>query len=158
MPWVLYVAGIVIAAGAHILADSAAGSGSAIIEIFLLYTLVIGVGISGIVGFVGHTFRAEKIAHHVGWPPGNPFQFEVAVANLALGVIGILSVWIRDDFWLATGIAASIFYLGAAAVHIRAIVADQNRAPGNAGPVLYYDLLLPCAIVGLLLGYELNPP
>ena len=158
MPWVVYSVGIVIAAGAHILFSGAAGSGSSIVEIFLLYTLVIGVGISGIVGFIGHTFRGEEITRSIGWPPGNPFQFEVAVTNLALGVIGILSVWFRDDFWLATAIAASIFYFGAAAVHIRAIVADQNRAPGNAGPVLYYDLLLPCVIIGLLIGYELNPP
>ena len=158
MVWIIYSTVIVLAAGVRILVDSTVRTSGGVIETFLLYSLVVGVGVSGLSGFIAHAFRAEQAARHIGWPAGNPFQFEVAVTNLALGVIGVLSIWFRDDFWLATGIAASIFYLGAAVVHIREIMLSENKAPGNAGPVLYYDALLPCAVVGLLIGYRLNPP
>ena len=111
--------------------------------------------------------RVAAIPRLLGTPHGlsdseQPFEKRLQLVEgkdggrVALGVIGILSVWYRDDFWLATGIAAAIFYLGAAAVHLKAIVADRNRAQGNAGPVLYYDLLLPCAIVVLLIAYEVT--
>jgi hypothetical protein len=37
-------------------------------------------------------------AREIGWPPGNPFQTEVAIANLAAGTLGILYFWIRGNF------------------------------------------------------------
>jgi NAD(P)-dependent dehydrogenase (short-subunit alcohol dehydrogenase family) len=42
-------------------------------------------GVGGVFGFVGHTVYADIAAASIGWPPGNPFQTEVAVANLAIG-------------------------------------------------------------------------
>jgi hypothetical protein len=56
-------------------------------------------GFSSILAFFGHTFAADEIAAYIGWMPGSPFQFEVAVANLAIGVLGISCVWLRGNFW-----------------------------------------------------------
>ena len=42
---------------------------------------------------MGHTFAADEVAESIGWPTGNPFQTEVAVANLAIGTLGILSYY-----------------------------------------------------------------
>ena len=80
-----------------------------IIETLLMYFLVINIGISGLYAFVGHAFSSKKVAEYIGWPSGNPFQFEVAVTNLSFGLLGILCIWFRDGFWIATAIGYSIF-------------------------------------------------
>jgi hypothetical protein len=40
------------------------------------------------------------------------------VANLSVGVLGILCYWMRDNFWVATVIGFSVWWLGDAMVHI----------------------------------------
>lgn len=119
------------------------------VEIYLLYFIVICIGVSGLAGAYFHTFLAAQTAERIGWPAGNPFQFEVAMANLAVGVAGILCIWFRGYFWLATVIIASIFIYGAAYGHFVQI-AKGDLSPYNSGVFLYlndigipmvYDLL-----------------
>ena len=107
----------------------------------------------GLIGFIGHFSRSEKVAEHIGWPAGNPFQQEVAFTNLALSGLCFTSIWIRGDFWLSAAILGFVFYLGAAYVHIRDVIVNGNRAPGNAGPVLYFGILRGVALVSLAIPY-----
>lgn len=109
----------------------------------LLWLLVIKVGLGGVWGFMGHYFNADKVASYIGWPEGNPFQQEVAFANLALGVSGLLCFFFRGQFWLATIVFASVFLLGAFSVHVRDQRESGNRHPGNAGPVFFADIIVP---------------
>lgn len=104
-----------------------------VFELFLVWFLFMMVGISSIWAFMGHVFFANEVAAIIGWPPGSPFQFEVGIANLAFGVLGLLSLKIRENFWVATVIGFSVFYLGAAYGHIINIIETGNMAPGNAG-------------------------
>ena len=127
-----------------------------IVETLLVNFLVINVGISGLYAFMGHAFSSKKVAEYIGWPSGNPFQFEVAVTNLSFGILGVLCIWFRDNFWIATVIGFSVFALGAAYVHIRDIIKNKNYSPGNAGPPLYSDILKPVFLVGLLIAYLLQ--
>jgi len=60
------------------------------VEILLLSVLTVQVGLGSILAFDGHVFMPDTIARYIGWPTGNPFQ-EVAFANLAFGVHGLLS-------------------------------------------------------------------
>jgi hypothetical protein len=122
-------------------------------EIFLLSFLVITVGIGHVFFFVSHTVFAEATAASIGWPAGNPFQSEVAVANLAVGILGILCYWMRGNFWTATAIGFSVWWMGDAVVHIRSIVVAANYAPNNAGVTLYMDILLPVILIALLVYY-----
>jgi hypothetical protein len=123
-------------------------------ELFLFYLIFFCVGIQGLIGFYGHTFQADSVAKNIGWPTGSPFQFEIAVTNLAFGVLGILCAKFRGNFWLATGIGSSIFYLGAAVVHIRDLIVNHNYAPYNAGLLLYVgDILAPGLIVFFMVLY-----
>ncbi len=119
------------------------------VEIYLLYFIIFCIGISGLAGAYFHTFLAAQTAEKIGWAPGSPFQFEVAMANLAVGVAGVLCIWFRGYFWLATVIIASIFIYGAAYGHFVQI-AKGDLAPYNSGVFLYlndigipmvYDLL-----------------
>ena len=68
---------------------------AALLEIITVHLYGIG-GFSGIVSFFFHTFQAERLAESIGWPAGNPFQTEVAVANLAIGILGFLVFFRRD--------------------------------------------------------------
>lgn len=125
---------------------------AAILEIIAVHLYGIG-GFSGIVSFFFHTFQADRLAEHIGWPAGSPFQTEVAVANLAIGVVGFL-VFFRRDFMLPYVIAASIFGIGAGVTHVVDIAQHGNLAPGNAGPILYADFLAPVLRIGVYLAYR----
>ncbi len=122
-----------------------------IARIYLLYLLPIAVGVGGLFAFIGHTLRAEEVARSIGWPAHNPFQLEVAVTNLAFGILGLLCLWFRDGFWTATILGYGIFLEGAACVHLREIVRAGNWSVNNAGAVLYVDMLLPLVLLALLI-------
>lgn len=126
-----------------------------IVEVFLLSFLVISVGIGSLWGFIGHFFLPAQVAANIGWAPGNPFQMEVAFANLAFGILGILCYWFRGNFWTATVISNSVFLLGDAYVHIMNIIQTGNYAPGNAGSVLYLDIIGPAILIVLLVIYKI---
>ena len=149
IPLVAFIVALV-----HIVADRRARNAGRITEIFLQYMLVLVIGIGGLFAFYGHAFLSEKIAQSIGWQPGSPFQFEVAAANLAFGVLGILCVWFRKGFWLATGIGVSVFYFGAAFVHIREMIERSNYAVNNAGSMLWVnDIGIPLFLLTLLGAY-----
>jgi hypothetical protein len=146
------VLGLVVGA-LHVFLDKQPRTKARVAEIFLLWLLVITVGIQGILAFIAHTVYADTTAASIGWPAGNPFQSEVAVANLSVGVLGILCYWMRGSFWNATVIGFSVWWLGDAVVHIRSIVVSANYAPNNAGLTFYLDILVPVIIIALLAYY-----
>ena len=145
---------VIIGALLHLFISKGPRTKDRVIEIFLLYILVIMVGFGGIWAFIGHAFMPDQIAAYIGWPAGSPFQFEVACTNLGFGILGILCFWIRGNFWTATIIGFSVFYLGAAYGHIMDIIKHGNYAPGNAGAPLYLDIILPIVLIILLVAYK----
>ena len=120
-------------------------------EILLNWAFVIIIGLGGIWGFIGHTFFADRVAESIGWATGNPFQQEVAIANLSIAILGILAVRIEGTFRIATLIAYTTFMVGAGVVHIWQIITVQNMAVNNAGPALWIDILMPLVLIGLYL-------
>jgi hypothetical protein len=142
-----------VVSAVHVYLDNRPRTKGRVVEIFLLWLLVITVGIQGILAFIGHTVFADATAASIGWPAGNPFQSEVAVANLSVGVLGILCYWMRGSFWNATVIGFSVWWLGDAVVHIRSIVVSANYAPNNAGLTLPMDILMPVILIALLAYY-----
>jgi hypothetical protein len=124
------------------------------LEVGLLYFFAVIVGGGGLFGFMGHTLVADDVAAQIGWPAGNPFQTEVAFTNLAFGVLGVLSVRLRGDFWLATSIGWGIFLMGAGVTHLVDLVAHGNDAPSNTGPVLYSDFIKPVILLTAVLAHR----
>jgi 4-amino-4-deoxy-L-arabinose transferase-like glycosyltransferase len=100
-------------------------------EVFLVFLLALGVAGSGIGGFIAHFFMSDIVAESIGWGTGSPFQLEIAFANLAIGILGLIAAGRRDGFREATVIAATTFSVGATVVHIMDIAATGNLAPGN---------------------------
>ena len=126
------------------------------VELLLRYSMGIA-GFWGIFGsFVVHVFFADEVAASIGWAAGSPFQTEVAVANLAIGMLGAATFW-RRDFWLPYLIASSIFAWGAGLTHLLDLLEAGNHAPNNAGPILYADFFLPLGRL-ILYGLYLRGP
>ena len=94
-------------------------------------------------------FFPQQSAASIGWAP-SPFQYEVGVANLGLGLACIYAAFRGFEARVAAGIVAACFLLGAGIGHIRDIVATGNLAPGNAGPIMFTDFLTPIVVLALL--------
>jgi hypothetical protein len=124
-------------------------------DVLLRYMLVIGVGLEGVFAFYGHAFMSEEISKSIGWAP-SPFEYEVAIANLAIGVLGILCLWFGGAFRFATIVATTVWLWGDAIGHIREIVVAHNYAPNNAGPALYSDLVVPAVLIVLAAASRLS--
>ena len=139
----------------HLYLDKKKPSPRRVLEIILVWFLAVFSGLSSIFAFIGHTFAAAETAAYIGWPAGSPFQYEVAIANLAFGALGVSCVWLRGNFWIATVMAGTVFGFGAAFVHIREIMLNANYAPGNAGFVLYMDILGPLTLIILLTVFKI---
>jgi 4-amino-4-deoxy-L-arabinose transferase-like glycosyltransferase len=121
---------VIIAAG-QLGLDSSSRPRERRLELFLLYLFGIGVAGSGIGGFFGHVFISDPVAESIGWPTGNPFQLEVGVANLGVGILGIVAMGRRDGFREATVIAVTVLGVGATVVHLVDVIESGNLAPGN---------------------------
>ncbi|CUI16368.1 conserved putative membrane protein [Candidatus Protochlamydia naegleriophila] len=126
---------------------------SYIVEIFLLYQLVFSVGFNSLFVFYSHAFTPNQMAEYMGWPPENPFQQQVAYANLTFAILGFLCIWFRGLFWVATTLGLSCWYWANAYGHIQDWMLRQNEAPGNIGLPLYIDIFLPIILILLLIGY-----
>jgi hypothetical protein len=150
MLFVFFFALGLIAGAIHLLRDKHPRTAGRVAEILLLWLLVITIGVGGLFVFLAHTLYADSTAVSIGFPPGNPFQTEVAVANLAIAVLGILCYWFRDQFWLATVIGNAVWQLGDAIGHIQQIIVADNWAPNNAGTTLYTDIAIPIILIALL--------
>ena len=120
-----------------------------VIDRLLRYLLVFPLGLQGLWAFVGHVFYPAQSAAAIGWPD-SPFQFEVGVANLGIGLASLYAAFRAFEARLAASLAAAAFLMGAGVIHIKDIVATGNLAPGNAGPILVTDFLTPIAVLALL--------
>lgn len=140
------VAGVAISFGVHLRLRPVAGWPDRA-RVLLMYSVGI-IGFSGFTNFIAHTAFADEVAASIGWAAGSPFQTEVAGANLGIGLIGFLGFW-RRSFWLPYILAKAAFMWTAGATHIVDIVENGNMAINNAGPMLWWDLLMPLALMGL---------
>jgi hypothetical protein len=148
VPILLWVAALV-ATGIEVWREPRPVLQSFVIDRLLRYLFLFPLGIQGVWAFIGHVFFPQQSAASIGWAP-SPFQYEVGVANLGLGLACIYAAFRGFEARVAAGIVAACFLLGAGIGHIRDIVATGNLAAGNAGPIMFTDFLTPIAILALL--------
>jgi uncharacterized protein DUF6790 len=120
------------------------------LDVLLVWLLAFALGVTAIFAGLAHLTFPAQIAQRIGWET-SPFQREVAFADLGYGVLGVLCIWLRGNFWFATIIMSSIALLGDAYGHIFELVVHNNHAPDNAGLTLYMDIILPVVLI-LLIG------
>lgn len=119
-----------------------------VVEAILSYFLLGSIALSYLYNFVVHVFFGEMSARFIGWAD-SPFQREVGFASLGFSVVGFLAFRGSFDMRIAAVVGPACFLLGAAGGHILEIMRTGNLAPGNAGVILYTDILLP--VIGLTL-------
>lgn len=142
LPVLLFIAALIAAAGwpRH---------GSAA-ERFLSWILLLPIGVSGLWAGFFHVFFPFVAAKLIGWEV-SPFQFEVGMADFAIGTTACIAFWRDLNFKAAAVTAASIFLLGDAIGHVRQMQIAGNFAPGNAGVPFYLDIICPVLAISLLL-------
>jgi hypothetical protein len=139
-----------VAASVHLMLSSKRRSGAvSIVRTYLLYLLFIYVGLMGLFTAYYHVFRPVEASASIGWST-SPYEYEVGMADLTVGVLGVLCLVFREGFWLATAIAEAVWLLGDAVGHIKQMVANNNHAEYNSGIFLIFELAMPVLILGLV--------
>ena len=114
------------------------------VDIHMVWWMVWVVGIASVVGAGYHIFDGANTAELIGYTRGDGgFQWENAMGDLAIGVVGIMAYWFRGHFWLCTIVVLTIQYVGDAAGHIYYWLVENNTKPYNIGVPLWTDILLP---------------
>lgn len=130
-------------------------SKSPISDIIFRWVALFALGFTGIYTFIMHAFFPEMTAANIGWTV-SPFQYEVAMADLTVGVLGIISFNSSLGFRFATTIASITWLWGDAVGHIRQMIINQNFAPGNAGSWFWTDLIVPLILLIAVLHLKRN--
>jgi len=144
LPVVAVIAGIIHVKVKDLHGEEAVGT-------FLMWQIVIGLGIGYVYAAVGHLFAADRVAASIGWPAGSPFQREVGIWDASMGIIALLCLKIRDTgFWTATILGIGLFSVSAGLGHLYEMAVHGDYALNNAGPVMWLDLLYPLYLLALL--------
>jgi hypothetical protein len=142
LPVLLFVAALVFAGLSR--------SRAPIADRLLNWILLLPIGVSGLWAALFHLFFPQIAAADIGWET-SPFQFEVGMADLAMGMTACLSFWRSLDFKAAAVVANAIFLLGDAVGHVKQMIVAGNFASGNAGVPFYSDIAFPVLAIILLI-------
>jgi len=144
----------VVAASVHIASSQQRrNSRAAIAGTYLLYLFFFYVGLMGLLTAYAHVFRPVETSASIGWST-SPYEYEVGMADLTVGVLGVLCMKFRGDFWLATAIANAVWLLGDAVGHIRQMTLYNNHASNNSGIFLFTEITMPILILCLTLYHR----
>src|ERR1700722_20363069 len=145
-----------VAASIHLgVSSSRRSSKAAIAATYLLYLLVIYVGLMGLLTAYAHVFRPVETSASIGWST-SPYEYEVGMADLTVGVLGVLCLKFWADFWLATAIANAVWLLGDAVGHVRQMTLNNNHASNNSGIFLVTEIIMPLVILALTLYHRVR--
>jgi hypothetical protein len=128
-------------------------SASAIVGTYLVYLFFFYVGVMGLFTAYYHVFLPVEASARIGWVT-SPYEYEVGMADLTIGVLGVLCVFFRSGFWLATAIANAVWLLGDAIGHVRDMRLRSNHAEYNAGIFLIFEFVVPILILALVLYHR----
>src|SRR5271163_4504703 len=143
-----------VAASIHLAFSRKRRSGAvAVVGTYLLYLLFIYVGLMGLFTAYYHVFRPVETSASIGWST-SPYEYEVGMADLTVGVLGVLCLRFRGNFWLATAIANAVWLLGDAVGHVRQMILNNNHASNNTGIFLVTEIIMPLVILSLTLYHR----
>ena len=144
----------VVGASVHLaLSPKRRSSGAAIARTYLLYLFFFYVGLMGVLTAYAHVFRPVETWASIGWST-SPYEYEVGMADLTVGVLGVLCLKFRADFWLATAIGNAVWLLGDAVGHLRQMTLNNNHASNNSGIFLVTEIIMPIVILSLTLYHR----
>lgn len=130
--------------GISAVAAVAVRSEGSLAERLLRWLLLLPVGAASLLAGIYHLFFPQIAEESIGWQV-SPFQFEIGIANLALGVVAVAAFWRSRSFQAAIAWCAALFCAGLAVGHVRDAVVAHDFAPNNFG------LLLPVMVIQAVL-------
>jgi len=144
---VFFTLAAIVAASIHLAVSPRRRSNrGAVVETYLLHLFFFYVGLMGLLAAYAHVFRPVATSASIGWST-SPYEYEVGMADLTIGVLGVLCVWFRGGFWLATAIANAVWLLGDAVGHLRQMMVNNNHAENNSGVFLVAEFVVPVVIL-----------
>lgn len=120
-------------------------------EIAFRWFALLMFGLTAIYSFIMHGFFPDFTAATIGWQ-NSPFQYEVAMANLGFGMLGICSFAASAGFRLATLVGNTCWLWGDATGHIYQMITQHNFSVGNAGSWFWLDVLMPLIMMICYIG------
>lgn len=118
-------------------------------ERYLAWLLLLSVGIDGIWAGVFHIFFPGVASGAIGWD-ASPFEFEIGVADLSLGIVAVISFWRSLSFKSAIAFFAALFYAGVVVGHFNQAFVHGDYSPDNFGIMLVVTILRVVLLGGLL--------
>jgi hypothetical protein len=113
------------------------------------WLLLLPVGLSFLWAGLFHVFAPQLAAASIGWGD-SPFQFEIGVADIAIGLVGIASFWRGLEFKGAVVAYIVLFDIGVAIGHVRQAVNHADYAANNFGVLLALTVILAVLLPVLL--------
>ena len=127
MPALLFIAALVLA---FVLKRPADFAGR-----LLDWLLLLPVGLESLWAGLFHIFLPNVAAQSIGWT-ASPFQFEIGVADAAIGVVAIVSFWRSLNFKAAVIGYIVLFNIGVAIGHVHQAMSAGNFSANNFGLLL----------------------
>jgi hypothetical protein len=116
---------------------------------YLSWLLLLSVGVDMLWAGVFHVFFPAIASAQIGWER-SPFEYEVGVADLAIGATAFASFWRSWDFKAAVVFYIVLFYAGVAVGHIREAVLANDYSPDNFGMLLMLTVVKIPLLIGLV--------
>ena len=127
VPTIMFVAAIMLALRPH--------GNHALSRRLLDWMLLLAIGVSYVWSGFFHVFFPALAASSIGWAT-SPFQYEIGVADIAIGVAAIVSFWRGLEFKTSVVVYLTLFCLGVAIGHVFQAVEHGDYAPNNFGLLL----------------------
>ncbi|TCL69638.1 DUF6790 family protein [Rhizobium sp. BK251] len=118
-------------------------------EDYLAWLLLLSIGVQSVWAGVYHVFFPQTAAEFIGWQV-SPFQFEIGIADIAVGITAIISFWRPIEFKSAVVTLVAIFFVGLVYGHIHQVILTGDYAAGNAGALLVLTIVNAVLLVWLL--------
>jgi hypothetical protein len=123
---------------------------------YLSWLLLLAVGVDGIWAGIFHVFFPTIASAQIGWQP-SPFEFEIGIADISLGVVAVASFWRSLSFQSAIASYAIIFYAGVTIGHFVQAFEHGDFAADNFGMLLALTIVRAVALA-ILLKVSWNQP
>lgn len=109
-------------------------------ERLLNWMVLLGVGVQGAWAGFFHIFFPHMAASSIGWQV-SPFQYEIGVSDLSIGLLGIWAFWRSLDFKGAVIGFNTLSFIGFAVGHFRDALLAGNFSSNNFGLLLVLTIV-----------------
>ncbi|RCX18751.1 hypothetical protein DFR58_10420 [Anaerobacterium chartisolvens] len=148
--WILVLIGAgLLSALVHLLIIGFGGGVSVICEVIVLHQFAVTHGLLGVLGFYINVIKADSTAKSLGWP-GGPFQVKYGFSQLGVGVMGILSIWLRGPFWIGTLVTLYMYGISGLWTHTAEVIKSEVKSKTEIANIIL-DVIYHVVITILLL-------